>query len=411
MALLDNLNAALLNPNPLLQFGMGVLASNRGNYGALGPALAGGFQSVQKQREVQDRQALAKLEVDMKRQQSEQENQKLALQQAQRLQQQQAVANIQGLLSKLPGGPQRDITAGLLQLDPTGGLAANALTSLAKGPAEPPVTATQSDWLYAQQNPQFNQFLQSRLPPVTIPGVNEQGLQTKTIVPRQELPAYIGGRKESGLTSVTQAPKPVPEADMNAILGSRDVAKSLSTMRNALDAGVNTGFGLGTIQEMRAKYQGLPPDHPIVQFYTGQANAAAQIQSLIKGTPSNFDVQQFQKTLADFGKDENTNRALIDWQLDMAKTAVGARIANLQGNGVRVPAELQQMAQELGVGASDIPDPGQKVIFSTPQDMEFRNQIKAHGFDEASIMATMNKHNIGSFKELYDKLKKAGKIQ
>ena len=76
MGILDNLDFDKLAANPLLQVGLGILANNRGNYGAFAPAFGGGVQQGlaqvgQFQRQQQE-EAMRKQQMDMQKQQFDQ---------------------------------------------------------------------------------------------------------------------------------------------------------------------------------------------------------------------------------------------------------------------------------------------------------------------------------------------------
>lgn len=175
------------------------------------------------------------------------------------------------------------------------------------------------------------------------PDVDEQGRPIQKLI--EIAPGKGGpGRVISDATLGTKAPpKPLSSGEQEDFIQAAQGARALNDMEKSLSK-------TGRIRGLRSKgaaFLGTDPD--AVRFETARNQLKLAAQSLIKGIPSNFDVETVIDTLPSLTQPEPVNRSRIDFTRQSFKDMVQAKIGFYKGLNYQLPADVYRLAQELGV--------------------------------------------------------------
>ncbi len=155
---------------------------------------------------------------------------------------------------------------------------------------------------------------------------------------------YPGGK-----APVQKNAEPLPVAVMTGFIGALDSLDILNTLRETVPAAVG---GLPGYGEARAFVKSKLGNEDVQRFQSALFQLKANVQSIIKGIPSNFDVQTFQRTMASEGLTEKEANSRIDIQEQLLKNVILANLSNYAGMNVEIPKELLQRAAKYGLFAS-----------------------------------------------------------
>lgn len=140
-------------------------------------------------------------------------------------------------------------------------------------------------------------------------------------------------------------PKDAQE-DLEAVARS---LHSIDTLRRNIKY---TGLISGNIERGKIKIGAGEPG--AIAFDTAVKNFRVDAQSLIKGIPSNFDVETFIETLPALGLPENVNRARIEWHARSTHLLLALKVGYFKHLGYQIPPQLLEIARSYGVNPDDI---------------------------------------------------------
>ena len=92
-----------------------------------------------------------------------------------------------------------------------------------------------------------------------------------------------------------------------------------------------------------------------IDFDTARKQLINQAQALIKGIPSNFDVENFIKTMPSLALPESTNLSRIGATRRVTTQLVADTIAFFKFSGSRIPDRIIEQAEARGINVRDIP--------------------------------------------------------
>jgi hypothetical protein len=149
--------------------------------------------------------------------------------------------------------------------------------------------------------------------------------------------------------------------------GIKKEAKALpQDVREDLSQGFVSIDSIGKIEKLLSKVMNAPifgyagkaaakfGSKNYVEFETEVANLKLQIQALIKGIPSNFDVQTVINTLPSLLETDATNQSRINKTKDILRMLITDTIGYYKGLNYQMPDHIIQQATELGVNTDSI---------------------------------------------------------
>ena len=155
--------------------------------------------------------------------------------------------------------------------------------------------------------------------------------------------ASIGGRK------------PIDRGTQEDIIGNLQMLGSLKAMRAAVPyAGFRGPLPKGLFNKWRGSL-GFGPQE-VVDASAVEDKMAADIQSIIKGIPSNYDASVFEKMIPRLGalKDARVYEAKLDLLETTAKEMVELTIGFHMGTEREVPRVILDAARALGVNVNEV---------------------------------------------------------
>lgn len=143
-----------------------------------------------------------------------------------------------------------------------------------------------------------------------------------------------------------------PEALPQKAQDSLDQALDAFSALDKMEAGVGeSGIMKGQMSAIQAA---LGRNDRAVEFQTGRANMKLAAQALIKGIPSNFDVQTVIDTLPDITLSEPVNKSRIRYSRGILTELVKRTIAYYKGTGYQIPDYVLAQARKAGVDIDSI---------------------------------------------------------
>jgi len=138
--------------------------------------------------------------------------------------------------------------------------------------------------------------------------------------------------------------EPLPETAQDNFNQAFDALDSLGMMeRNLGETGIVYGNVVGRVGAATGLNEGA------IEFQTGRANMKLAAQALIKGIPSNFDVQTVINTLPEIGKPEPVNQSRINYSKELLNNLVKRTVAYYKGTGKVIPEEIIVEAEKRGI--------------------------------------------------------------
>ena len=137
--------------------------------------------------------------------------------------------------------------------------------------------------------------------------------------------------------------KPIPPAIQDSFTGAMNSYNALDAIeRNIGKSGVISGYG----SEIQAK---LGSDKGAIEFKTAVNNLKVQAQSIIKGIPSNFDVQTFIATMPSLTEAPNTNTERIKQTRQALDQIVKDTISYYKGLKYQIPDHIVAQAKARNI--------------------------------------------------------------
>jgi hypothetical protein len=182
-----------------------------------------------------------------------------------------------------------------------------------------------------------------------VQGVDASGNPITQLIDTNTLPPGSGTVDNPvGITFRRGAPKPLPEAAQGDLSGALDALRALDTIEGGIG---ESGVVEGRVSKGQAA---LGFNERAIDFETARNNLKLAAQSLIKGIPSNFDVQTVINTLPDLTLPESVNRSRLEFTRQVTADLIRGKIAFYKGTGYNIPPLLVQRASALGVNVDDV---------------------------------------------------------
>lgn len=143
--------------------------------------------------------------------------------------------------------------------------------------------------------------------------------------------------------------KPLPKDAQENLTGAFASLNALRTINENID---RTGFARGLRSEAEAF---LGTDSGAVDFETARNNLKVQAQALIKGIPSNFDVQTFINTLPKLVGAQEVQKSRAKFSTQIAEQLIKDTIGYYKYTGHRIPKEVLEQAKTFGIDMSTTP--------------------------------------------------------
>lgn len=143
--------------------------------------------------------------------------------------------------------------------------------------------------------------------------------------------------------------KPLPQDARDTLTGAFASLQALRTITENID---KTGFVQGAKSEVGAF---LGTDPGAVDFQTARDNLKVQAQSLIKGIPSNFDVQTFINTIPKLVGAQQGQKARANFSTKIAQQLIKDTIGYYKYTGFRIPPEVIEQAKTFDIDLSTTP--------------------------------------------------------
>lgn len=173
----------------------------------------------------------------------------------------------------------------------------------------------------------------------TVQGVGEGGAPTQEIA----FPSLMGTLKGGRIQLSQKGYKPLPSEAQDSLSQAFDAFDALDVMKKNMS---ETGVITGRVSQAQAA---LGFNQPAIDFDTGRNNMKLAAQALIKGIPSNFDVQTMVNTLPALGLPESVNKSREDFSRKLLKNLVKRTVAYYKGTGHNIPPGILKEAQKRGI--------------------------------------------------------------
>ncbi len=188
-------------------------------------------------------------------------------------------------------------------------------------------------------------------PPISpqITTYDEQGRPVTNVATRTQVAATAQGFPgRPGVPVATGPAKPLPSAAQDDFNSFNSVYRSLDIMEKNIG---KSGIGTGIVSKGTAA---LGTDKGAVDFETARNNLRVQAQSLIKGIPSNFDVQTFIATMPSLTSAKESNKSRIDFMRQMTDDILKSAISYYKGTGFNIPTHYVALASKRGIDVTNI---------------------------------------------------------
>ena len=195
----------------------------------------------------------------------------------------------------------------------------------------------------------------------TVPGTKFQTIEeatTSTDLPKQAqafMPAKApaGVNPGGGVTPLREggtAKEKLTTEEYKGFTGSSTAMELLNVMSENVET---TGPIVGPLKEFAQRNSLMTPDGTL-DFALAKARLDNLAQEIIKGIPSNFDVQTFQKTLAKVGEDPEANKRAIQQGARQLARAMAEQIDYAKRFNKELPDQSLETARQFGVDVDGI---------------------------------------------------------
>jgi len=151
-----------------------------------------------------------------------------------------------------------------------------------------------------------------------------------------------------------QEGKPLPREAQDSLTGAFSTLGALQTIRNNI--GKAAGPLAGRARELEADWIGT--DEGAVEFQTAVKNLKSVAQSIIKGIPSNFDVQTFIATLPALTDPPSVAQNKLNFTTKLTEQLIRDTVGYYKYTGFRVPPGVLKQAQTFGIDLDAVPSWG-----------------------------------------------------
>jgi len=190
------------------------------------------------------------------------------------------------------------------------------------------------------------------------------GQPVTTVQPRGSFVTGTGGQ---GVTS-RKPLKPLPSDTQAQFQDTERAYRSLEMMRNGFS---ETGKIQGPISAGQAS---LGYNQKAIDFQTGRANFKLSAQSLVKGIPSNFDIQTVIDTLPDIMQQPEVNKSRADFVEKSLDQLLRFKIGFFKGQGYQIPDAVLGMAQARGIDVNSVQNMSRSDVARAAK--EFNKRVK-----------------------------------
>lgn len=174
------------------------------------------------------------------------------------------------------------------------------------------------------------------------------GQPVQNVISRPEA-ARRGSGGVSGLGA--SAPlKPLPKDASDALGAAPSIYRSLDMMEKTVKAG-KTGRAQGVLSKAGAFFG---TDQEAIEHETARTNFQVQAQAIIKGIPSNFDVQTITKTFSDLLAPGSVNQSRINYSRQAMDDLLRANISYHMGQGYAIPEWTLELAKQRGINPDSL---------------------------------------------------------
>jgi hypothetical protein len=142
----------------------------------------------------------------------------------------------------------------------------------------------------------------------------------------------------------------MPQEALKGVIDTFNALDFLKTMEANLD---KTGLIMGRIHKAGAA---LGFGEGAIEFENSRKQFKLAAQSMIKGIPSNFDVQIMIDTLADLSDPEPVARNKIEISKRMVNSLIRNTLSYYKAAGFTVPDNLVAEATRRGIDINKVPD-------------------------------------------------------
>lgn len=95
-------------------------------------------------------------------------------------------------------------------------------------------------------------------------------------------------------------------------------------------------------------------DKDAIDFNTARSNLRVQGQAIIKGIPSNYDIQSFMETVPNLLAPDVANESRIKFTREVLDDTLKGTISFYQGTGYKIPQFVADLAKKRGIDLNDI---------------------------------------------------------
>ena len=168
---------------------------------------------------------------------------------------------------------------------------------------------------------------------------------------QQQQPAGGGRPQAAAQPATTGAANAAPGQQGKALPAEaqQSITSSVASLA-ALDT-ITKNIGKSGLFEGRVSQLGawLGLDKKAIDFQTARDNLKVQAQAIIKGIPSNFDVETFIETLPDITKPQATNQSRAEFTRAVLKQLIADTISYYKYSGHRIPENIVTRAKQAGI--------------------------------------------------------------
>lgn len=183
---------------------------------------------------------------------------------------------------------------------------------------------------------------------------------TSGMTPPQQQPGAAGAQRQQALNNLPpNVSVAVPPASKPPSQATQDDLQSIAVFSRAipmLEAGINESVpGIGHAFGPLSDY-GLMNNERVRNFQAALNTLRVQAQSIVKGTPSNFDIQTVVAMFPNLGLSKDTNKIRVQFLKEAFGEALKIRLGSLMGSQGRmeIPGTMIEAAKNLGVSMSEI---------------------------------------------------------
>lgn len=184
--------------------------------------------------------------------------------------------------------------------------------------------------------------------------------------------------------------RPITNEQQEALIANFGMLAGLDVLEAAVPyAGVDGVFPTGFFNRWRGEF-GLGPQD-VIDAVTVEKKMAADVQSLVKGIPSNYDAKIFERLIPRLGaiKSRRYYESAIQLLKDATREAVEMRIAFHKGTNQEIPQEVVTAAQRVGIVINDV------AINEQWRDKDYRTEaVKAWEQQNKARLDALSEQNV-----------------